>query len=155
MKNTKSQGDGGRRVARVEQEIQKTIAQFLISGFRYPLPGIVTVSRVMMPGDLRSAKVYVSVLGSDLDRKKTLELLKDRSHDVQNYIGKELRMRFCPKVTFYQDDTTEHVLKIDRILHELETEKRAKNPDLQSVSDTGAESDSSPDTDSELSDEES
>jgi len=150
MKNTK-QGDGGRRVARVEQEIQKTIAQFLISGFRYPLPGIVTVSRVIMPGDLRSAKVYVSVIGNDADRKKTLELLRDRSHDVQNFIGKELRMRFCPKVTFYQDDTTEHVLKIDRILHDLEQEKRAKNPDSVSL----VESDSDPDNDSELFDEES
>ncbi len=118
----KNDGDH-RRVSRVEQEIQKTIAQFLISGFRYPLKGLVTVSRVVMPGDLRTAKVYVSVLGSDEDRETTIETLQEQAYDVQNFIGKELRMRFCPKLTFYKDDTTEHVMKIDRILHELDQNK--------------------------------
>lgn len=130
MKNTK--GDGGRRVARVEQEIQKTIAQFLISGFRHPLPGLVTVARVMMPGDLRTAKVYVSVLGDDAVRKEALETLQERAFEVQNYIGKELRMRFCPKLSFYLDDTTEHVLRIDRILHDLEKEKQSASEDEES-----------------------
>lgn len=120
-----AKGDG-RRVHRVEQEIQKTVAQFLISGFRVPLPGLVTVARVIMPADLRTAKVYVSVLGSDEERKEALETLQERAFDVQNYIGKELRMRYCPKLTFYPDDTTEHVLKIDRILYELEEEKKKK-----------------------------
>ncbi len=121
----KKTGDG-RRVARVEQEIQKTVAQFLISGFRHSLPGLVTVARVIMPADLRTAKVYISVLGAEDDRKKVLETLNDRAFEVQNYIGKELRMRYCPKLQFYQDDTTEHVLKIDRILHELEESKKDK-----------------------------
>jgi ribosome-binding factor A len=123
----KKQGDG-RRVARVEQEIQKTVAQFLISGFRHPLPGLVTVARVMMPGDLRTAKVYISVLGDETARKKALETLNDRAYEVQNYIGKELRMRYCPKIQFYQDDTTEHVLRIDRILHDLEESKKSGEP---------------------------
>lgn len=118
-----------RRVSRVEQEVQKTVAQFLISGFRYPLPGLVTIARVMMPGDLRTAKVYVSVLGSDQDREKALETLQERAFEVQNYIGKELRMRFCPKLTFELDQTTEHVLKIDRILHELEQAKKKSTDD--------------------------
>ncbi|MEZ0392270.1 MAG: 30S ribosome-binding factor RbfA [Pseudobdellovibrionaceae bacterium] len=122
----KKQGDGGRRVSRVEQEIQKTVAQFLISGFRFPLPGLVTVARVLMPADLRAAKVYISVLGTDAEREKALETLNERAFEVQNFIGKELRMRYCPKLSFYPDDATEHVLKIDRILHELEEEKKKK-----------------------------
>ncbi len=134
----KKTGDG-RRVARVEQEIQKTVAQFLISGFRFPLPGLVTVSRVIMPADLRNAKVYVSVLGSEADRKKALETLQERAYDVQNYIGKELRMRYCPKLTFFHDETTEHVLKIDRILHELEENKKNQNPELKVVDDSSDE----------------
>jgi ribosome-binding factor A len=123
----KNKGDG-RRVARVEQEIQKTVAQFLISGFRHPLPGLVTVARVMMPGDLRTAKVYISVLGDEKQRKEALETLNDRAFEVQHYIGKELRMRYCPKIQFYQDDTTEHVLRIDRILHDLEESKKKETP---------------------------
>lgn len=116
----------GRRVARVEREVQQAIAQFLIAGFKSPLPGLVTVSRVMMPGDFRTAKVYVSVLGSDEDRAEALEVLSDRAFEVQRFIGDELRMRYCPKISFFLDDTTEHILKIDRILHDLEKEKKTK-----------------------------
>lgn len=119
MKNT---GDG-RRVQRVEQEVQKTIAQFLIKGFRERLPGLVTVARVMMPADLRTAKVYVSVLGDDKQREEAVEILQSQAFDVQNFIGRELRMRYCPRLTFYLDDTTEQILKIDRILHEIDQSK--------------------------------
>ncbi len=124
MKNV---GDG-RRVARAEREIQTNIAQFLIRGFKTPLPGLVTVASVRMPGDLRTAKVYVSVLGTDEQKKEALELLQERAFEVQNYLGKELKMRFCPKVTFYLDHATEQVLKVERILHDLESERKLKNP---------------------------
>lgn len=122
MKNV---GDG-RRVARVEREIQATIAQFLIRGFKTPLPGLVTVAQVKMPADLRAAKVYVSVLGSDKQQEEALEILQERAFEIQNYIGKELKMRYCPKLTFYPDHTTEQVLKVEKILHELEVERKAK-----------------------------
>ncbi|MEK2645068.1 30S ribosome-binding factor RbfA [Bdellovibrio sp. BCCA] len=120
----KNMGDG-RRVARVEREIQATIAQFLIRGFKTPLPGLVTVSQVKMPADLRAAKVYISVLGSDAQQEEALELLQERAFEIQNFIGKELKMRYCPKLTFYPDHTTEQVLKVERILHELEEERKA------------------------------
>ena len=123
-KNVK--GDG-RRVQRVELEVQKTVAQFLLSGLRVRLPGLVTVSRVLMPADLRTAKVYISVLGSDEEREAALEKLQEQAFEIQRYIGQELRMRYCPKLTFYRDDTTEHVLKIDRILHELEENKKQQD----------------------------
>lgn len=124
----KNMGDG-RRVQRVEQEIQKTIAQFLIKGFRERLPGLVTVARVMMPADLRTAKVYVSVLGSDKQREEAVEILQSQAFDVQNFIGRELRMRYCPRLTFYLDDTTEQILKIDRILHEIDQAKSKSEDD--------------------------
>lgn len=121
----KNMGDG-RRVARVEREIQATIAQFLIRGFKSPLPGLVTVASVKMPADLRSARVYISVLGEDKHLEETLELLQERAFEIQNFIGKELKMRYCPKLTFYADHTTDQVLKVERILHELEEERKSQ-----------------------------
>ncbi|WII71963.1 30S ribosome-binding factor RbfA [Bdellovibrio sp. 22V] len=120
----KNMGDG-RRVARVEREIQSTIAQFLIRGFKTPLPGLVTVASVRMPADLRSAKVYVSVLGDEKQQEEALDLLQERAFEIQNYIGKELKMRYCPKLTFFADHTTEQVLKVEKILQELEEERKS------------------------------
>lgn len=121
MKNT---GDG-RRIQRVEREVQEQVAQYVIAYMRGELPGLVTIARVRMPGDLRTAKVYVSVLGTDNEKEKVLELLKGRAGEIQRYIGDQLRMRFCPKLTFFSDDTTDRVIKIDRILKEIEGEKKA------------------------------
>lgn len=118
-----SSGDN-RRVARVEKEVQQTIAQFLISGVKGPMPGLVTVTKVIMPADLRAAKVYISVLGSEEDREVVMETLKDQAPQAQKFIGDQLRMRYCPKLTFFKDDTTDQVMKINRILHDLETERK-------------------------------
>lgn len=119
----KNMGDG-RRVARVEREVQATIALFLIRGFKTPLPGLITVASVKMPADLRSAKVYISILGADDQQQATLDILKERAFEIQNYIGKELKMRYCPKLVFYADHATEQVLKVEKILHELEVERK-------------------------------
>ncbi|WP_413287917.1 30S ribosome-binding factor RbfA [Bdellovibrio sp. HCB337] len=116
----------GRRVARVEREVQQTIAQFLISGFRSPLPGLVTVARVQMPADLRMAKVYISVLGEASSLDETVDLLQERAFEIQNYIGKELKMRYCPKLQFFADSNTEQILKVERILADLETERKGR-----------------------------
>ena len=122
----KNMGDG-RRVARVEKEIQATIAQFLIRGFRGSLPGLVTVAQVKMPADLRSAKVYISVLGTPEEQEKTIELLQERAFEIQNFIGQELRMRYCPKLTFFSDHTTEEILKVEKLLKEVEEERRSRD----------------------------
>ncbi|MBC7371095.1 MAG: 30S ribosome-binding factor RbfA [Bdellovibrionaceae bacterium] len=134
--------EDGRRVARAEREVQQAIAQFLISGFKLPLPGIVTVARVKMPGDLRAAKVYISVLGAPEGLNKAVELLKERAFEVQNFLGKELKMRYCPKLTFLPDHETEQILKVDRILQELEADRQAKKP-TSSVTTSESEDDSS------------
>ncbi|KHD87776.1 MAG: ribosome-binding factor A [Bdellovibrio sp. ArHS] len=141
----KNMGDG-RRVARVEREIQATIAQFLLRGFKSPLPGLVTVASVKMPADLRAAKVYISVLGSDAQKNEALEILQDRAFEIQNFIGKELKMRYCPKLTFYADHATDQVLKVEKILHELELERKAAGADSAERSeDRGAETEESDD----------
>ena len=114
----KNEGDG-RRIARVEKEVQNPIAQYLISSFSDPLPGLVTVAGVKMPGDLRSAKVFISILGADDQKDEVIETLQSRAFEVQDYIGRKLKMRYCPKLTFMKDHVTEQVLKIEKILSDV------------------------------------
>jgi ribosome-binding factor A len=114
----KNMGDG-RRIARVEKEVRMQVAQYLQSGFSDPLPGLVTVSNVKMPADLRSAKVYISVLGADDSAEEILEILQGRAFEIQDYIGLKLQMRYCPRLTFLKDHTTDQVLKIEKILNDI------------------------------------
>lgn len=142
MKNV---GDG-RRVAKAEKEVQQLVAQFLIKGFKHPLPGLVTVSRVKMPGDLRSARVFVSVLGEPGDRDLALEILQDNARDIQAHVSKNLPMRYCPVLHFHADESTEHMLKMDRILRDLEAERLAKEAPA-GVSSTDLETEDVSDSD--------
>lgn len=130
----------GRRVPRVEREVQQCIAQYLLRGYRGRLPGLVTVSRVLMPADLRTARVYVSVLSDNPEHQdEVLELLQDATADIQYHLGRELKMRYCPKIKFFADETTEKVLKIESILKEIENQNRASDLESESFADSESE----------------
>ena len=127
----KNMGDG-RRIARVEKEVQVQVAQYLQAGFSDPLPGLVTVASVKMPADLRTAKVYISVLGADDSITRTVEILNKRAFEIQDFIGRKLNMRYCPKLTFYKDHTTEQIIKIERILSTISADqKKQTQPDSE------------------------
>lgn len=119
----KSRGDGI-RVARVEREVQSLISRFLAGTYKGELPGIVTVAMVKMPADLKTARVYISFFNaSDKEEKEGVLLLQRRAPEIQSFINDELGLRYCPRLTFLRDETTEKVLQIDRILQDLDSQK--------------------------------
>lgn len=119
----KKTGDG-RRIQRVEKEVQQILAQFLSSTFTGDLPGLVTVNHVKMPADLRSARVFVSVLNGEPDsHQQAAELLQARAGEIQRFLADRLPLRYTPKLQFQADETLDRVLKIDRILHDLASRK--------------------------------
>ena len=112
----------GRRVARVEREVKETLAKFLSGRSSLSEGALLTVSKVMMPGDLKSAKVYVSVLvPEDHFRKpeQIIEDLQDRAPEIQDHLSQALKLRFCPKLKFFLDETTEKILHIEKIINKL------------------------------------
>ena len=116
----------GRRVARVEREVQSVISTFIIQRLQRELPGLITVTRVQIPADLRQARVFVSLLQTNVDDlqkttqtkvlKEAVAILQDWAIDIQEDIGKKLDMKYLPKLTFFADESTEKILKIERII---------------------------------------
>lgn len=119
MKNT---GDG-RRKTRVEKEVQLVISQFIINYMKSDIPGLVTVSRVQMPADFKAAQVFVTYFDPQQDFVENkfdfVKVLQSWASDIQDYISQQLKMRYCPKIKFIADETTEHILKIEKILSNL------------------------------------
>ncbi|HPI40840.1 MAG TPA: 30S ribosome-binding factor RbfA [Pseudobdellovibrionaceae bacterium] len=109
----------GRRVAKFERQVHELVAQYFIRGFKTPHDGLITVSKVLMPGDLRSAKIYLSVFGENINRKDLLEKIQSRAFEFQKHIGVELKARYCPKLTFFWDESIDKVLKVEKTLEEL------------------------------------
>ena len=111
----------GRRVQRVEREVQGILSRFLLGTFKGDLPGIVTITSVQMTSDLKSARVRISVLnGTPDDQKKATKQLQARA----------IEMRYTPNLRFQSDESLEKVLKIDKILHELSQNQTPPNDSL-------------------------
>jgi ribosome-binding factor A len=131
-------GNDGRRLARVESEVQKVVSQYLITYLQHEIKGLITVSRVKMPADLRSAKVYISILGAggavdngtngeNLDMNECLSLIREHAANIQSDLSHQLKMRYCPKLIFFRDDSTEQVIKVDQLLKHIEEERSRRN----------------------------
>jgi ribosome-binding factor A len=121
-------GDG-RRKARVEKEVQEVVSGFIIRQLRHDLPGVVTVTRVQMPADFRHAQIFVTYFAPQTDDKKEVdaaEILQSWATDIQDEIAHVMKMRYCPKITFYNDETTEKILKIEKLISEISTDPSVK-----------------------------
>ncbi len=129
----KNMGDG-RRIARVEKEVQSVISTYTIQKLQCELPGLVTITRVQIPADLRTARVYVSLLQLDLLVKpkpetldEAVDVLQSWAPEIQREIGTQLKMKFLPKLTFFADESTEKILKVEKIISEISQNKISKS----------------------------
>ena len=127
-----------RRVLRVEKEIREIVGLHLVGGFHGELHGITTISRVSVTSDLRTARINVSILGSEAEQESSLGVLNKYAFEVQKEIAKALPIRYCPKVKFFLDKSLEKVLKVEKILFEISQQNAQKSkPASVDLSETG------------------
>jgi ribosome-binding factor A len=109
-----------RRSERVAEGIREEVATFLAEDAKDPrIIGLVTVTGVDVTRDLRHAKVFVSILGSDEARQATLEGLDSAAGHLRSRIGRALRLRVAPEITFRYDESIARAAKIEALLAEL------------------------------------
>jgi ribosome-binding factor A len=106
------------RMRRVNEAVREALAEAL-GELKDPRIGFVTVTGVETSPDLRHARVYVSVLGNERKREKTLEGL-DSAHGVlQAKLASELRMKRTPQLTFQYDPTVAEGVRMSQLIDEL------------------------------------
>ena len=109
-----------RRQDRVAEAIREEIATFLADGVKDPrVSGLVTVTGVELTRDLRSARVYVSVYGSDAEKQSTLEGLAAVSGRLRGQIGRALRLRVAPELAFKLDESIARAARIETLLSQI------------------------------------
>ncbi len=107
------------RSVRVAALIKEEIAKLLTKGLKDPRIGFVSVMSVRMSPDLHYANVYVSLYGSESERKSSLIGLQSSSGWVRREVGKHLRMRVLPEIRFYEDDTLDKVYHLEEVFEEI------------------------------------
>jgi ribosome-binding factor A len=104
------------RMRRVNEVVREVVSSAIASELEDPRIGFVTVTAVETNPDLRTAKVFVSVLGSDEEQERTLAGLRASHGILQASIGRELRMKRTPTLTFHYDDTAEKAARLEELL---------------------------------------
>ena len=93
----------GKRLDRVNQLIKEEISTLLQRELKDPGLGFVTVTAVETSNDLRSAKVFVSVLGGEEQWTASLGALERARGFVRNWLRQHLDLRMTPELTFRAD----------------------------------------------------
>jgi ribosome-binding factor A len=101
---------------RVDEGVRQVLADALAMELKDPRVGFVTVTDVRTSADLRHARVYVSVLGDEVQREATLAGLRSAHGYLQARIARELRLRRTPTLEFTYDDTTDRALRVQALL---------------------------------------
>jgi ribosome-binding factor A len=117
-----------RRTNRLEESIREEVAKLIASGLKDPRIGFVTVTGVQLAADLRHVRIKVGVLGDQAARDKTLVGLKQAAGFVRREIGKRLRMRLTPEVSFEYDHGLDATDRVARLLDEVAAEDAARPP---------------------------
>ena len=115
-----------RRPDRVAEAIREEVATFLAEHVKDPrVQGLVTVTGVDITRDLRHARVYVSVLGSETEQAATYEGLASVAGHLRARVGRALRLRVAPEIAFKQDQSVAHAARIESLLAGLRDETSA------------------------------
>jgi len=105
---------------RIDEVMRKVIGSAIATDLEDPRIGFVTVTAVQTSPDLRSARVYVSVLGDEPAQQATLDGLRSAHGFLQARIAGELRLKRTPELTFELDHTAERAARLEEILHDEE-----------------------------------
>jgi ribosome-binding factor A len=102
----------------VAEQIRMEIAEILQRELKDPRIGLATCTRVNVSGDLRVAKVYVSVLGSESEQRRSMKALGGASGYVRRVLSKRLGLRVSPEVRFIFDPAVEYGIELEKMIEE-------------------------------------
>lgn len=113
-----------KRTDRLNSLLREVIAEVIMRDIRNPhVSRLLTVKRVEITKDLHYAKVYISMLGSDLEKKETIKALKSAAGFISVQAAKQVVMKFFPTLTFHLDETIENEIRIHNLLEKIHEEQ--------------------------------
>ncbi len=131
-----------RRVSRVAELIKREVSQMLIYDIKDDRvgSGMVSVTDVVVSGDLQHAKIFVSVYGTEEAKQETMAGLKSATGYVRTELGQRVRLRRTPEVIFQEDPSIERGTKVLSLLNQLNHDRPAdENLDSDEYDDEYAE----------------
>ncbi|MCX7779318.1 MAG: 30S ribosome-binding factor RbfA [Negativicutes bacterium] len=114
---------GQLRLEKIQEFIKQEVSKIILTELKDPRIGFVTVTQVEVTGDLRSAKIYVSLMGNDEQKAASWEGLQRAMGYIRTEIGKRIRLKFTPEISFHVDETLEYSARIQELLLKIKEEE--------------------------------
>ncbi|MEJ7617349.1 MAG: 30S ribosome-binding factor RbfA [Pyrinomonadaceae bacterium] len=118
-----------RRSEKVAELVRDEILQIVGFELEDPKVASVTVTEVRMSENLREARVFVTVMGTNREGKQAIEALRKAAPFVRRQLGARLNMRRSPEVYFVRDTVEEKALRVEQLLTELGSSTEHDLPD--------------------------
>lgn len=128
-----------RRTQQVGEMLRAELDEIIRREVKDPRIGFFSITRVDVPTDLRSARIFVSVLGSDEERQDTLDALRQAAGFIRFHLKPRLRMRQIPELDFRDDRSMAYAQEISEVLAEV----RSRDEEIRRKTEANAAADES------------
>jgi len=114
-----------KRINRISEEVKKVVSELIQNEIKDPrINGMPSVNKVSVTKDLRFAKIYISVLGSEEDKESTIEGLQSAKGFVRKEIGSRINLRHVPEPIFMLDESIEQALYMSKLIEEVNRDSK-------------------------------
>lgn len=108
-----------KRSDRLGEVLKEEISMILLREVKDPRIGFITITKVMLSGDLRHARVYFTMYGEGKEREDASEALQHAGGYIRSRLGKRLRLRYIPDLVFRYDDSIEYARHMESVFEGL------------------------------------
>ncbi len=127
------------REQRLSEEIKKIASKIIRDDLRDPrIAPITSVTEVEVTRDLRYATLFISVLGSEEDKKGTIEALNHAKGVIRKEVGKGISSHFTPEIVIKMDESIEQGVKMHQKINEVREREEARNSENASKKEDGS-----------------
>lgn len=113
-----------RRTDRVNEQLREEISTLLARQIKDPrLKGVISITRVVSSGDLRSARVFISVMGNEKTRLAALDGIQSAATFLRRELRDRINLRHIPFMTYHLDDSLEEAAQVLRLMDKVRTDE--------------------------------
>lgn len=111
------------RINRISEEVKRELSDIIMHDLKDPrITGMISIVNLKVTKDLRYAKVYISIYGSDEDKKNAIDGLRNAAGFLRKEIGRRVQLRYTPELIFEMDDSIEQGIYISNLIEKLNKE---------------------------------
>ncbi|MBI4278585.1 MAG: 30S ribosome-binding factor RbfA [Armatimonadetes bacterium] len=108
------------RIERLRELFKEELSQIIQQEMKDPRIGFVSVTDVELSGDLRHAKIYISVLGDEDAKARSMEGLESATGFIKTALAQRIRLRYMPDIGFLLDESIERGMRVIKLLREVD-----------------------------------